>query len=307
MPVPSGTLVKNCVVKLASVHCVFAAPFDGVDAEQPRRVRRGQEVHLQRVGPGVPRHGDPGPDVGIEEVVGGQRAPRIDDRRCRGRCRRRCSWAGWAASRSRDPGNQCPGGAGSRTITRRTFQAAMMSLGGLSLTTLTSIDPDVVPADMISGVPGGLLVDRTTPARAPPARRPSRAQDKSASSYGCLSCMWEPGGRDDGAPGLPSTRRAEPRGGDRRPLFPVDHPGSRRRCASRSLRGTARTIVTDSRADVDGPAKSSGSMAPSTTSTSVGFIGDRRRRGRQPPAARPDLGAVEVKSAVFTAPSPFMS
>ena len=66
----------------------------------------------------------------------------------------------------------------SGTITSWMFQAAITSLGGLSLTTLTSIDPDVVPALMVSGVPGGLLVDRTRPARALPAIRPRRAKDR---------------------------------------------------------------------------------------------------------------------------------
>src|SRR5271157_20553 len=58
------------------------------------------------------------------------------------------------------------------------FQAAMMSLGGLSLTTLTNIGPDVVPGLMRSGVPGGLLVPRMMPARAPPASRERKAMDR---------------------------------------------------------------------------------------------------------------------------------
>ena len=58
------------------------------------------------------------------------------------------------------------------------LQAAMMSLGGLLLTTLTSIGADVVPALMVNGVPGGLLVERTRSALELPVSSPSRAKDR---------------------------------------------------------------------------------------------------------------------------------
>jgi hypothetical protein len=56
----------------------------------------------------------------------------------------------------------------------------MTSLGGLSLTTLASIGPDVVPADIVRGVPGGLLVFNTTPAlAAPPSRLRNTTESRS--------------------------------------------------------------------------------------------------------------------------------
>ena len=54
----------------------------------------------------------------------------------------------------------------------------MTSLGGLSLEIKTDIVPDVVPASMMSGVPGGFVVVRITPARPPVAMNPRKTSVK---------------------------------------------------------------------------------------------------------------------------------
>ena len=59
-----------------------------------------------------------------------------------------------------------------------TFHADMTSLGGLSLEIKTDIVPDVVPGSMMSGVPGGFVVVRITPARPPVAMNPRKTSVK---------------------------------------------------------------------------------------------------------------------------------
>ena len=66
----------------------------------------------------------------------------------------------------------------SGAIASTNCQAVMTSLGALLLITPANIGPDVVPACMFSGVPGGLLVSSTTPARAAPPRQPTNTINK---------------------------------------------------------------------------------------------------------------------------------
>src|SRR4051794_36889334 len=56
----------------------------------------------------------------------------------------------------------------------------MTSFGGLSLTTLMDSAPDVLPAAMVSGIPGGLLVRSARSARESQAMRTSRAQARAS-------------------------------------------------------------------------------------------------------------------------------